>query len=259
MKMNFFSSFFQSLYSPKMIARMRFQKIGKTILYVFFLSFLAFLPNAIHFSTGVIGGLKGLEETAASELPPFTIKNGKLSSELKEPFETKKGDFIIVFDSQNVVTKEELQLRENALGFLTNEFVFVSDGNIQTFDYSMLQTSLLKEDILNMLKQINDLILIILSVLFFLLFLASSFAKFIEITILSIIAILFKNKLNKKLNFKQLWTISTYTVTLATVFFMIMDIFKVIVPIGFYINWFVHLIILFLVLKEIPSPKHIEN
>jgi len=238
-----------------MMARIRFQRIGKTILYAFFLALIAFLPNTIYFTNNVIQGLENLEETVANDFPSFTIENGELSSDLNEPLEIKKGDFIIIFDSQNIVTSKELLLRENAIGFLTTEFVFISDGNIQTLDYSMLQSSLSKEDVLDMLKQINDLKPIIISVFIFLIYIATSFAKFIEITFLSILAILFKNKLKKKLNYKQLWTLSTYSVTLATVFFMIMDTFQLTVPFGFYINWFVHLSILFLTLKEIPSSR----
>lgn len=48
---------------------------------------------------------------------------------------------------------------------------------------------------------------------------------------------------------------AAYSTTLATVFFFIMDSLQVIVPSGFLINWFVHLIVIYLVLKEVPPIK----
>ncbi|MEM1502182.1 DUF1189 family protein [Domibacillus sp. 8LH] len=42
--MSLFKRFSKSLYSPKYIASFRFESIGKTITYIFFLSFIMFLP-----------------------------------------------------------------------------------------------------------------------------------------------------------------------------------------------------------------------
>lgn len=253
--MNIFSQFVKSLYSPQTIALFRFQKIGKTILYVFLLSFLAFLPNAIHFSYGIVNGLKKLDHIIQTELPSFTIEEGNLSSDNENPIERKSGDYIVVFDNEGMFSKEEIEMRENAIGFLKHELVLVSDGTAQSFDYGLLESPMTKKDIVNVVGQINDLLPIILSVLLFLLYFGASFAKFIEITILALIAIMFKNKLNKKLNFKQLWTLSAYAITLSTAFFIVMDAVQTAVPFKIYMNWFIHLMILFLTLKEIPSPK----
>ncbi|WP_044895853.1 DUF1189 domain-containing protein [Bacillus alveayuensis] len=253
--MNMFLQLIQSLYSPKIIAMTRFQKIGKTILYAFLLSFLAFLPNAIYFSHGIISGFKGLDETMEAELPDFSIKNGKLISEVDQPIEVKKGDYILVLDNQGILTKKDLEKRRNAIGLLTDQFVFVTNGQAQTFEYTMFENTLMKKDLIQIIQQLKKLMPIILTVFLFLLYLSSSFVKFIEISFLALVAILLKNRFGKKLNFKHLWTISAYSITLATVFLMIMDVFKSKVPFEFYINWCVHLIILYLTLKEIPSPK----
>lgn len=55
--MNIFKQLFKSLYSPKDIAFYRFQGIGKTILYVFFLTLLSVIPTVYYFSAAVINGL----------------------------------------------------------------------------------------------------------------------------------------------------------------------------------------------------------
>ncbi|WP_243290571.1 DUF1189 domain-containing protein [Bacillus sp. FJAT-47783] len=257
--MNIFSQFVKSLYSPQSIALFRFQKIGKPIFYAFLLSFLAFLPNAIHFSYGIVNGLKDLDHIIQTDLPSFTIEDGILSSDNKKTIERKSGDYIVIFDNEGMFTKEEIEIRENAIGFLKHELVLVSDGTAQSFDYGLLESPMTKTDLVDIVEQVKELLPIILSVLLFLLYFGASFAKFFEITILALIAIIFKNKLNKKLNFKQLWILSAYAITLSTTFFIIMDALQTTVPFKIYINWFIHLMILFLTLKEIPSPKQNSN
>ncbi|WP_146908421.1 DUF1189 family protein, partial [Bacillus paralicheniformis] len=54
---------------------------------------------------------------------------------------------------------------------------------------------------------------------------------------------------------KHLWVMSAYSITLATVFFAIMDALEAVVPSQFLLNWFVNFIILFLAIKETPSSK----
>ncbi|MFB5662064.1 DUF1189 family protein [Alteribacillus sp. HJP-4] len=49
--MNIFKKFFKSLYSFRTIGSFRFQGIGKTILYVFFLMFIASIPSSIIFTS----------------------------------------------------------------------------------------------------------------------------------------------------------------------------------------------------------------
>ncbi|WP_243386312.1 DUF1189 domain-containing protein [Bacillus kexueae] len=252
--MNIFQQTIKSLYAPKTIATFRFQKVGKTILFIFLLSFISFLPSAFYMGTGVHNGLNALTNVTSS-LPPFSIENGSLQSENEMLIEQNIDGFILLFDPSGTLSDEDVEVYHNAIGFLNDGLTIVLDGMAQTIDYSIIEGTMTKEDIAEFIKQVNELKLIILSVLFFLLYFTASFAKYIEITILALIGILFKNKLNKRLNFKQIFTLSAYAVTLSTVFFALMDTLQTTVPLQFSISWFIHLTILFLTFKEIPSPK----
>ena len=254
--MNIFKQFAKSLYSPKSISMFRFQGIGKTILYVFLLTLLATLPMAIYMSTGISGLLKGLDSTLQEDLPDFKIEEGTLIAETAEPLEFKKDDLFIVFDPTGAFTASEIENKQNGIGLLKNEFVYAVAGQAQSYDYSMLNTmTLTKEDLSQYSSQFENVLPIVLSVVIVMLFLFTAASKFIEITFLAIVSILFKNSLKRNVNFKQLWVMSAYAVTLTTVFFLIMEFLQVSVPSGIFVNWFVNLIMLYLALKEIPAAR----
>ncbi|UAL51050.1 MULTISPECIES: DUF1189 domain-containing protein [Metabacillus] len=254
--MNIFKQFAKSLYSPKSISMFRFQGIGKTILYVFLLTLLATLPMAVYMSTGISGLLKGLDSTLQEDLPDFKIEEGTLIAETAEPLEFKKDDLFIVFDPTGAFTASEIENKQNGIGLLKNEFVYAVAGQAQSYDYSMLNTmTLTKEDLSQYSSQFENVLPIVLSVVIVMLFLFTAASKFIEITFLAIVSILFKNSLKRNVNFKQLWVMSAYAVTLATVFFFIMEFLQVSVPSGIFVNWFVNLIMLYLALKEIPAAR----
>ncbi|WML30690.1 DUF1189 family protein [Neobacillus sp. OS1-32] len=55
--MNIFKQLVKSIYSPKDIALFRLQGIGKTILYVFLLTFISILPSIVFLSSALTSGL----------------------------------------------------------------------------------------------------------------------------------------------------------------------------------------------------------
>lgn len=254
--MNVFKQLYVSIYSPKSISTFRFQGIGKTILFVFLLSLLSTIPTAYHFSSSLSEGLKGFDQIIQNELPNFKIENGLLSADSEKPIEFKEDDFFIILDDTGAYGIEEIEAKENAIGILSDRFVFSANGQAQSYEYSLMNMTLSKSDLTDITSQFNQLLPIILTILFAVMYLFGAFVKFIEVTILALFGLALKNSLQRKLNFKQVWVIAAYSTTLATVFFIIMDSLQVSVPSGFLINWFVHLIVLYLVLKEIPPIKN---
>ncbi|CAG9619323.1 DUF1189 family protein [Sutcliffiella rhizosphaerae] len=63
--MSIFLQLIKSLYSPKTMAAFRFQGIGKTILYVFFLVLVTSIPLFISFGTNAFDILDNLDESTA--------------------------------------------------------------------------------------------------------------------------------------------------------------------------------------------------
>ena len=72
--------------------------------------------------------------------------------------------------------------------------------------------------------------------------------------ILSLIGLALKNIVSADLTYGKLWRLSAYSVTLPTIFFMIMEGIKAFVSNGF-LFWLVAIIMLVLVIKEFSSSQ----
>ena len=138
--MNIFKQFILSLYSPKDIASFRNQGIGKTILFVFFLSLVSIIPTAYYFSTAIQASVPAIKSTFTEDLPDFTIKNGMLTDHSEKPVKINKNNITIYMDDSGEITAQQIA-RESitAIGFLQNEMVFTTGGEIQSAPYSLLE------------------------------------------------------------------------------------------------------------------------
>ncbi|MED3690598.1 DUF1189 domain-containing protein [Peribacillus butanolivorans] len=252
--MNIFKQLWVSLYSPKDIASFQNQGIGKTILFVFLLSLVAFLPSAFYFGTMVVDGIDAMHETVSEDLPEFEIKNGTLTSESSEPFILNKNGYQIFVDGSGTLTPEDVGSKaDEAIALLKSELVFVSGGNVQTSPYSLLEGN--NQDISIWLDSVDSVLPIILSLLLLILYLFTACGTFIKVTILAAFGLLFKSTLGRSLAYRHLWRISAYSITLSTIFFTIMDIFKANVPFASLLSWFVTLIMMYLSIKETSAVK----
>jgi hypothetical protein len=256
LNMNIFKQFYKSIYSPKDIASFRLQGIGKTILYVFFLTLLSILPSIYYLSTMLIAGIEDTKSVMNNELPPFTIDNGSLSAETDVPITIDKGDFTIIIDPTGVITIEDVEDKDNTIALLKNDFAVAAGGRIDTYSYSMLEgLTLSKEDFIDIVDTFDGMKGVIIPVISILMFLFSSAVNFIEVSILAWFGLLLKGLTGKNISYRHLWRMAAYSVTLPTVFFTIMGALNTTVPNSFIINWFVEIIVLYLALKEIPNEK----
>lgn len=255
--MNIFKQFWLSLYSPKDIAKFRFQGIGKTILYVFLLVLISSLPVFIMTANSINSGVHAFQNAIENKLPDFEISNGKLHSDADAPIEITNDDFDIYFDAQGSLSADEIALKsDNAFALLPNEFVIVSNGIVQAQPFSLFEGfSLTKDGILEFMEQTNSLLIIILAIIIIVSYIFTAGLKFIEITILALFSLLILNAGRKKLQYRHMWRISAYSVTLATIFFAIMNAMQVTVIGGTFVNWGVSFVIVYLAYKEIPMPK----
>lgn len=254
--MNIFKQLFKSLYSPRDIASFRFQGIGKTILYVFFLTFISILPSVYFLSSGLVNGVNEVEKSLDSELPPFQIENGELHSDHKAPVILNKENFTIIFDSTGTVDTGDLNNSRNTIAILQNSAYFIAGGQIQSLPYSMFSDiSITNDDLLEILATVNSSLAIIIPLLGVVILIFASGAKFIEVSFLALLGLLLKKILNRNIQYRHTWRLAAYSVTLPTIFFTIMDSLQTAVPNGALLNWLVAYIILFLTIKEIPQPK----
>lgn len=252
--MNIFQQFYKSLFSPKDIALFRFQGIGKTILYVFFLTLLSIIPTVFYSSTAIVDSLNAVDETIDSELPDFQIKDGELLTDQEAPVTINKNGFAIIVDSTGTVKPSAFSNSDNTIALLKNDIYIIAAGQEQSYPYSMLTNgTLTRESLSDYLASAKSLVPIIIPLIAIVIYIFTAGIRFIEISILALIGLLIKNALRKNLQYRHLWRMSAYSITLPAVFFTIMASLQTPVQNGAFINWFVSLIILLLAVKEVPQ------
>lgn len=255
--LNIFKQLWVSLYSPKDIASFQNQGIGKTILYVFFVSLIAFLPSAFYFGTMMVDGIDAMHETISEDLPAFKIQNGTLTTDNDEPFSLNKNGYQIFVDGTGTMTPEDVaEKADEAVALLKSDLVFVSGGNVQSSPYSLLEGD--NEEISSWLDSVESVLPIILPLLLLILYLFTASGVFIKVTILAAFGLLFKNALGRTLSYRHLWRIGAYSITLSTIFFTVMDSFQATVPFASFISWFVTLMMLYLSIKETSAKSSME-
>ncbi|MFD3447716.1 DUF1189 domain-containing protein [Microbacteriaceae bacterium 4G12] len=253
--MSLFTQLYKSLYSPKDIARFRFQKIGKTILYILLLSLFAILPEGIQISNMLKTEIAFIQEVVDSQTPDFTIENGELKATANEPIIKKENDFTYLFDPSATVIPAK-SLHEDGIFFLKDRMMIIVTGKEKTYSYSAFREfPIKKQDVQDFLKFVQNIYPIALLIIGVLLFLLDSFLSFLGITILAFLCVLISKEMGRKLNYQQAWTLTAYSFTLPTIFFMIMNYLNTVVPGSFFIFTMVAAIMLYATIKEIPAPK----
>ena len=254
--MNIFSQFIKSFHSPKDVATFRFQGIGKTILYVFFLMFIVSIPIAAKTSLFITNSSTQFSETLANQVPDFEFKNGTLYSDQSIPYIDQQNDFVFIMDSTGEITPRDLTDYKVGFALLQREAVFVDNQIMDTYSYRDFgNINLTKEQISDMINNIDDLLPVLIPIFLFLMYLLFLAMKFIGITVLSVFGTILRNRAGVKLNYKQLWTLSVYAVTLPTVLFALLDSLNIIIPFSFGLYWIIAIAMLHLVIKQIPKPR----
>lgn len=250
--MSIFTQLFKSLYSPKEMALFRFQKIGKTILYIMLLCLLVTIPKMIAMGNFIKEGNQVMNEMLNEKVPDFKIENGELTADTTEPIVQEDINFLYVFDPNAT----DLNAYPNQDGiFILKDKITVVDQQIeQDIPYSDLGiTNFEKKDLQNLISTIDDILPILMFVTGLFMYLFQLVIAFIGISLFAFIGSTMNGK--RKLSYKQNWILTTYSHTIPVVFFMIMGLLMIPVPGSFFIFTGVVLIILYLTIKEIPEPK----
>ncbi len=259
-RMNIFKQFYRSLYSPKDIASFRFQGIGKTIIYLVLLTIIASLPNLYYLNKGINEAIHTFSVTMEEEVPSFTISDNTLHTDNdKEPTIIEKPDLTIIVDSSGTYDHAKINSYGNTVALLKNEFVIVTSGQAQTFDYSSFgNISLTNEELIEFIQTMDSLayvfiiILVVIYILFMLIY------KVLQTLVLAMFGSFFSKIFGRTLTFAQCWKITVYSTTIPVIFFAIMDCLQTIVPSGYLLNWFISLFLVCLAIKEVQPEKPLQ-
>ncbi|MFX3623815.1 MAG: DUF1189 domain-containing protein [Ectobacillus sp.] len=253
--MSVFAQLYKSLYSPKDMARFRFQKIGKTILYILLLSLLTTIPESIQTGKLMKEQFSLLSQTVETDIPDFQIKDGKLLSDIKEPIIKEEVDFTFVFDPNTTEIPASLK-NEDGIFLLQDKAIAVASGRADTYSYaSFSEFTISKQDIRDFLDFMQSIYPVALFVIGLFLFLFNSFISFLGITLLAFGGTFISGQMNRKLNYRQLWTLTAYSFTIPTFFFTVMKFLHTAVPFPVLIFTGVTFFLLYLIIKEIPPAK----
>jgi Protein of unknown function (DUF1189) len=250
--MNIFQQFIVSLYSPKKMAMFRFQGIGKTILYIFFLALFTTLPIVLLFYSFSAVPIEKMEQILLKEFPDFTIKNGTLHSSNMETVKVESENWILLYDPSGQVT--EFSNKNITIGLLSDQFIIVTEGNVQSIPYSMLEgLHVTKKSLVEMLHQFQTIVPILSVVIIIITYIFNSGLLFIKIAIFAGLALLLRQ--NRKLSYRQSYRITAYGVTLPTILFTLLSLFQINFTGDVFLEWAMILFILYRIISSIPSSK----
>ncbi|WP_404443694.1 DUF1189 domain-containing protein [Sutcliffiella horikoshii] len=261
--MNIFSQFVKSLYSPKAIASFRFQGIGKTILYVFFLVLITSIPMFITFGTSAVKLVNSTEDFLQNETPDFYIQDGEFYADVNEPFIVDEEGFTIILDPDNQLSLNEIHSYGDVVAIQSKEIIFQGAGQTDFVPLSDFQgTEVTKENLLQFMDSVGSAFPIIITVFLVVGYLFFAATKFVQISILGLFGLIIKNSLKRnKLQYRHTWVLSAYAVTLPTLIFTILQASGLELPFSSLISFAVSLFILYLIVKEVkvkkPAPTNI--
>jgi len=255
--MNIFTQLVKSLYSPKDIAKYRFQGIGKTIFYVFFLTFIMILPLATYTTMAALTNVNEFSTALKTDIPPFEIKDGTLYSDTETPERIEKDDFTIQFDSTGTLNASDLNNSSDVtVGLLKDKAVLVVNGQSQELEYSLIPgLSLNNESASEYIANAKASLYLVIALVILVMYVMTAALQFLEVTLLAYFGGLFAAILGRRINFGQQWRLAAYSFTLSVVFFTFMDFIQVPVVGDFYVKWFISLMMLYMAIKELPVPK----
>jgi len=252
--LNIFRQFYYSLFNTHKIAEFRHQTIGKTILFIFFLSFLIFIPQMMLATSEINQTKNEIEHHLSIEENQFAIENGQLQMNKDQPFTTTFLSELVLFDSTGEVEPGDVKNIYNAqfaflkdrmvmANVITNNFIEITYGDTNWSNLS-------KGDILQFINTFLTLILITIWISsYFILLLITFFTIFM----LAILGTLVAQTTARAVQFSGVWKMAVYSLSLAVLFFFIMDSLKVSVAFRDAITFFVSLTMLVSAIIKVPK------
>lgn len=254
--MNVFKQLILSLYSPKKISLFRFQGIGKTILYVFVLTFISILPTSLFLGYGIIKNADITRDMLADKIPAFTISDGMLQADETEPIIQSDKGVVFIFDPSGKIKNSMTVDYPYAVSLLQKEFVMTVNHEPHSYSYSLFQgLDLSKDTIVSYLDSLNSGLIVIVFFMITGLYILAAGSKFIGITLFAYIGIVFKQILHRNIAYKPLWTLAAYSGTLTTILFTITKTISIQIPGQILWHWVITGFIFFLTIKHIPARK----
>ena len=243
------------------MATFRFQGIGKSILYVFFLVLLTSIPAFVFVGTGTYQIFNATKTVVDADVPDFIIEDGEFSADTDEPVFIEQDDVVIIIDPNNELSLPEINSYGDVIAIQQYEVVFVMGGQEDFFNFADLQGfTLTRGDIVSFIDAVGSLMPIILTLILLVMYVAFSAVKFIQVTILGLVGLILKNSLGRdKLKYRHTWILAAYAVTIPTVVFTLIDLLGLYIPFTGILSFSASIFVLYLIIKEVKVKKTTEE
>ncbi|HPT78308.1 MAG TPA: DUF1189 domain-containing protein [Candidatus Atribacteria bacterium] len=232
--------FTTSIYGFKSYGSLARMKGGKSFLYIFLLFLLMYLVFSINITrtANVIVDILSDSEII-DKIPDFSIKDGILTVDAPMPFVQEADGLTIIVDTTK--TSDELLEQHDIInGFVItkDEFVTVLPGQVQSFDFSLLQDEFDKNDLLRIMSNFKGFIQAFLWI-FLAFWIIFAFAgKMLGVLVLTLIALIASAVYNQRLSFQENWNIAIYASTVPVLFSCVHSLLgSPLRALGFFIYW----------------------
>lgn len=252
--LKFWEWFIKSFYNRKVIAYSRFRPITTTIGYVLFIVFIASIPYFVSLNATAYTGVDRLSNLLLRDLPSFHLENGTLHLDQSEPFYTEElSEGFVLIDPNNQYSEQELKQLNEGIALQQQSILFVSNGNIQSISYILLGLNeLTKDEVAKRIQDLHGFLPILLLIVTFLLYVGLSGLAYLGISLLALIAVLFKGD-RPSLQYRHLWTITAHALTLPVIVFYWIDTLVISIPFTAFI--LLTLLLVIVAIQTIPIPK----
>ncbi|WP_227934970.1 DUF1189 domain-containing protein [Alkalihalobacillus deserti] len=252
--LNYWEWFLKSFYSRKTIAYSRFRPITTTIGYVLFIVLIASIPYFISINITAHTGIDRLNNLLVGELPSFQIVNGSLQFENMETFYTDElSEGFVLIDPENKFSDDELKQLNEGIALQKQNILLVTNGNIQTISYTLLGLDeFTKDEFVKRIQDLQGFLPILQLIVTLLLYVGLSGLAYLGISLLALIAILFKGN-RPSLHYRHLWTITAHALTLPVIVLYWIDTLVTSIPFSAFV--LSTLLLVVMAVRTIPIPK----
>ncbi|MDV2884024.1 DUF1189 domain-containing protein [Alkalihalophilus pseudofirmus] len=252
--MNAFQFFYKSLFDKKVIAYSRFQPITKALLHVLMVVFIACIPFIVSLIMTYVSSINQLEESLENDMPAFSLRDGELQAEVDEPYVNESlSEGVFVLDPNNQLTTQDLEQLGEGIIFQQNEALLFRYGSTHSVNYSLIGLQEVSDTELNeRLTDIKGFLPFLLAIISLLMYSGVLGLAFLGITILAFVALLFRGT-RKNIQYRHMWLITAYAMTLPVILFAWADVFIGGIP-GYLLVLAVVCMIVY-ALSAIPKPK----
>ena len=245
--MSFLEQFRISLGDFRSYRRLSAQPFGRSFAFLVLFLVLIFAVGGIKFSFQYKGFMREAVNQVSTNVPEFTLANGKLTVDGPLPYKYTDNNGIIVIDTANELGPDIIDAYPQGIYIDADRMILKQPGTTRQLLWTELgNVTLTKADLISFLQSL-DWLLIVIAIFYFIWLLVS---KMFGILVLSLVALVVNAALKVGYDYTRLLNISLYSMVVPTLISFGRAMVGVAVPNWWIIHWGVAIAYVVLALKS---------